>query len=121
MRALGAAGQREAPAVAVDAQRDHVAPAQRQLLVQRAALWHIADGRIPAAWWPIEDGDPPGIWSQQAQEHPQQRRLAGAIGTEDGDELAAGDVKGAAAPDRARATPHRQALGGDDVSLVTHG
>ena len=57
---IGARRPADAPAVAVDPQLDQVAAAQRQVLVERLVLGHVADARIaPPGRPPSTSTDPP--------------------------------------------------------------
>ena len=89
--ARGAAEQRQAPAVAVDAAGDEV-PAREPQLIQRAAhLRHVADGGIAARHRPAQHADRAVARRQQAQYRAHQRGLARAVGPEHADELVVAD------------------------------
>ena len=119
--AHGPAAQPDAEAVAVEAEADEVAGAQRQVLRERLLLRHVADGLAAARGRLPPDQHLPRVQRLQPQEHPQQRGLAGSVGAQHGEELTGRDVEvealpqgalaeaqcGAAQRDRCRAHPGR--------------
>ena len=93
-------GQRRAPARAVEAERDEVATAHAHALVEAAALRQVADPRrVRSPGGAPSTGAVPLAQREQPEQHLEERRLAGAVGAEDADELARVQVEIDAAPD----------------------
>jgi hypothetical protein len=67
--------------VAVDAERDEVASAQRHVGIQRELLRHVADLRVAARARGTGDEHAPGDGRApgEPEDHPEQGRLAGAV------------------------------------------
>ena len=72
----------------VDAQRDEVAGAQRQVGIERELLGHVADQRVAPAARRAADQHRAADRRRRAQDDPEQRRLAGAVGADQAGELA---------------------------------
>ena len=96
----------DARPVPVQSEPDEVAPAQRQIRVQRLLLRDVADVRAAPPRFPA--GDPHLARGQrlEPEQHAHQRGLARPVGAEDRDELAGLDVEVEAAPERP--LPERQ-------------
>ena len=73
----------------MDGTRDEIEAAQPQIGHDRPHLWKITDLRIAAPRRAPEDAQAAGARRQQTQDRTHQRRLAGAIGAKNADELAA--------------------------------
>ena len=87
--AIAAARERQAEAVAVDAEGDEVAPAQGGVAGQRTLLRDVADPSVAAtAHLFTERVDAAGAQRLEPEDRPQQRGLARAARTEDRDQLA---------------------------------
>ena len=101
-----APAEADARPVPVQAEPDEVAPAQRQVRVQRLLLRDVADVRAAPPRFPA--GDPHLARGQrlEPEQHAHQRGLARPVGAEDRDELAGLDVEVEAAPERP--LPERQ-------------
>src|SRR5262249_56775980 len=96
------------PAVAVEPEADQVAAAQRQVAVEDPLLGHVADPcpvELDAALGRLE----------LAEEDPEERRLAGAVRPEHGEELAVLDIEGEVAPQLAVAEPQPEPVDRDDA------
>src|SRR5262249_25074156 len=87
--AVGAGERRQAPALAVHGARDEIEAAHPQIGHDRPHLWKITDLRVAAPRRAPEDAQTAGARRQQTQDRADQRGLAGAIGPEKADELAA--------------------------------
>ena len=120
--------QRQPPAVAVEPEPHHIAPAQPRAGVERAPLRQIADSRVLLPRGAPQHAHLARGQRQRAEHRLQQRRLARAVRAEHRDELAVshGDVH--PAPDRPASQPHRRVAqlhrggdekGADDVSVLT--
>ena len=82
-----------APPVAVDAKAHEVASANRQLGVERGPLGNVADQRIAPAGFLAQHMQLPVGRGKQAEDHPDQGRLAAAVGPEDGDPVLPADLE----------------------------
>jgi len=74
--------------VSVHAERHEVPAAKRKAFIEGTLLRHVTEARVAAAGWIPQDGDGALGERREAQQDPQQRRLAGAVGTQHGEELA---------------------------------
>ena len=83
--------QRYTEAVPIQPERDQVPGPHRHVRVQEDLLRDIADGRVPPGAWPSQDGHAPGGRPLQAEDHPQQRRLACPVRADQAGELAGAD------------------------------
>ena len=110
--------QRQPPAVAVEPQAHHVAPAQPRAGVERAPLRQVPDPRVLPPRGPPQHAHLARRKRQRAEHRLQQRRLARAVRAEHRHELAVahGDVH--PAPDRPppsrTAAPLSSTAGGDE-------
>ena len=110
-RAIVAESRAEAPAVAVETEPHEVAAAERQVAVEDALLRDVADrarrsrGGRPA----IERAARRRL--EQPEQDPDQRRLAGAVRPEHGEELALAELEAQAVPERALAEAEREVVG----------
>ena len=84
-------GQRHAEPVAVEAEPDEVAGAQRQVGVEQDLLGDVADQRVASRAGAAVDQDAPRARRLQAEDDAEQRRLAGAVGADQAGELAGRD------------------------------
>lgn len=91
--AFGTAFGSDAPAVSGDALRDHVAGAQRGARVHQPLLRDVADPPVAATDRTAEERHRPARQALLAEDGAEQRGLAGAVRSEDGDELAGLDVE----------------------------
>ncbi len=85
-RARAAIRPPDAPAVAIEAETDEIAAAQRQVPVEGLALGDVADAGVAPPGRPAQDLDGAGAERGQAEHDAQQRGLARPVGTQDGDE-----------------------------------
>ncbi len=86
-----ARGQRDAEAVRVEAEADEVARAQRHVGVEQELLRHVADQRVAPPRTRRAGrrrSTRPALACLQAEDHPEERRLAGAVGADQPGELA---------------------------------
>ena len=107
---LGRRRKRQSPPGAVEAEPDQVDGADPQVGVEPAALRQVADVGVAPPHRVAEDRDRAVAERDQAQQGFEERRLARAVGTEDGDELALLDLEVDAAPDHATPKSHRGAF-----------
>jgi hypothetical protein len=91
---------RDAPASAVEPERDDVGAADAGAGVEVAALREVADQLVRLARRPSEHGHGSGGEREQAEHGLDQRRLAGPVRAEDGNEVAVLDGEREVAPDR---------------------
>src|SRR5207248_3645446 len=98
--ATARAGKRQAPARAVEAEAHDVDAADARALVEAPPLRQIADAVVRIAGAPPEHGRAPGRQRLQPEHGAYERRLAGAVRAEHGDELARLDGERDVAPDR---------------------
>ena len=82
---------RDAPAGAVEPEPHEVDPADPGRGVEAVALGEVADRAARLGRRAAEHGDRARLERDQPEDHPHQRRLAGAVGPEHGDELPAAD------------------------------
>ena len=100
--------------MAVEAETHEVARAQREVAVEGALLGHIADvlsssaGRLPV------DEHAAGRRLEQAEQDPDERRLAGAVRAEHGEELARLQVEAEPFPERPLVEAQRELVDRDD-------
>ena len=106
---LAGPGPRQARALAVDAELDQVAAADRQVGVEDALLGDVAGLGAAVSWRPSVDGDRAGRQREQPEQHLQQRALARPVGPEDGQAPTRCHVQVQLLPDHMVAEPHRGA------------
>src|SRR5579859_8115253 len=97
----------------VDAEADEVAASHRHLGVEGRTLRHVADGRVATQGGTAEHLEPSGHRGEAAQDHPDQSRLARAVGPKDRRERSARDGEGRAGPDSPRTVTRGQVERGD--------
>src|SRR5581483_2908689 len=97
--AAACAGQRQAPARAVQPEAHEVEAADPRRLGEAPALWELADAVVRITRLPPEDRGAAGRERLHAEDRPDERRLAGAVRPEHGDELPALDRDRHVAPD----------------------
>src|SRR3989442_15281050 len=105
--------QRDAPSAAVDAQVNEVAASDRQVAVDIAALWHVADGGIAWGRALAEHLEASRRWRQEAEQQPKEGGLPAPVRTEGGDEFAGSNGEGGVLPDQPVAISCRQMVRGD--------
>src|SRR5205823_3526711 len=113
-RAAGGIEPADAPAMAVEPEAHEIAGAQGEVAVERALLRHVADAVTALARRAAVDEHPSRRRLEQAEEDPDQRRLAGAVRAEHGEELARLEIEAETFPERAFAEAQRERVDGDD-------
>ena len=78
----------------VQAQAHQVPGPQRHVGVEERLLGDVADRTAPPPAVATLDLDPAGARSLQAEDHPEQRRLAGTVRPDETDELAGVELEG---------------------------
>jgi len=100
------------PYVTVDAERNQVPGAKRDVLIEFAALGHVADPNVPSPRGPAEHLDDPAR-EAHPQQHLQQRCLPSAVGTDDGKEVSGLEGQRQIRPDQPFAQHQRRVLDPD--------
>src|SRR5581483_9405696 len=108
-----------AEAVAVEAEPDEVAAAERDVAVEDPLLRDVADAAPHLCRRPARDGDGSCGGLEQPEQDPDERRLAGAVRPEDGEELAACEREVQRLPEDALAEAEREVVDLDDVQGVS--
>src|SRR4051812_36407052 len=93
--------------MAVEPEAHEVAAAEREIAVEHTLLRHVADTAALEL-------DATGARRELPEQDAQQRRLAGAVLAEDGEELAALDVERQVAPQLALTEAQRELVDRDD-------
>jgi hypothetical protein len=106
---LAGPGPRQAWAVAVDAELDQVAAADRQARIEHVLLRDVASLGAAPPWRPPVDGDRPGRQPEQSQHDLQQRGLARPVRAEDHQALTGCHIQVQVLPDDVLAEPQRGA------------
>ena len=117
-RAILVAEAADAPAVAVETEPHEVAPAQDDVAVENALLRHIADAMAALLRRASLHHDAAGCWPEQPEQDAEQRRLAGAVGPEDGQQLAPLELEAEPFEQGAITEPERQVVDCDDAHLA---
>src|SRR5439155_10404599 len=100
LRAARESGERDPPARAVQSELDEVDPADAGAGVEVVPLRQVADPRLRRSRALSQHARRAGVHGLQPEDGLDQRRLAGSIRTEHGDELTADDRQRDVAPDR---------------------
>src|SRR5450759_4511979 len=116
--AAATGGQRETESVPIEAEADHVAGAQRHIGVQLDLLRDVADHPAALAAGPAADAHLAAGGLLQAEYHPQQRRLAGAIRADEPYEFAGPDGEPHVTQNLTAAQPHADAVNGEHLGRV---
>jgi len=98
--------QRHAPAVAVEPEANEIDAADPRRRVEASSLRQVADRGVRRTWCTAEHAHTPARQRQQAERHPEQRRLSRAVRSEHGDECARIDRQGDVGPDDLPAETH---------------
>src|SRR6266851_3534899 len=77
----------KSPFVADEPEQHQVVPAHRQILGQTTTLRYITDSRIAATRWTTQHADAAAVNRQLTEQDAQQAGLAGAVRTNQSDEL----------------------------------
>ncbi len=96
--------------MAVESEPDEIAPRVRQVAVEDALLRDVTHAFAVLARRPAVTRTRPGRRFEQAEQDADERCLAGAVRTEDGEELAAARARSRGAPRAALAEAEREAL-----------
>ena len=99
--------KRQSPAMPVHRPGQEVLAGQPNRADRAVPLRHVADGGVAAASRLAEDADRAGARRDGAQDRPQQRRLAAAVGAQHADELRGPDRQRDVLQDDARAIGER--------------
>src|SRR5438105_1787297 len=106
-------GERQAPAGSVEAQPHKVQAPDPKVGIEGSALRQVAHVVVAPPHPPAEDADRPLSQWHQPQGALHQRRLAGAVGAQDGRELALADLEVHVPPDEPGAEPDAGVLEAD--------
>src|SRR5438105_3050193 len=106
-------GERQAPAGSVEAQPHEVQAPDPKVGIEGSALRQVAHVVVAPPHPPAEDADRPLSQWHQPQGALHQRRLAGAVGAQDGRELALADLEVHVPPDEPGAEPDAGVLEAD--------
>ena len=117
-RAILVAEAAEAPAVAVETEPHEVAAAQDDVAVEDALLRHVADAVAALLRRASLHHDAAGARLEQPEQDADQRRLAGAVRPEHGEQLAPLELEAEPFEQRAVAEPEREVVDGDDAHLA---
>ena len=101
--------------MAVEPEPHEVAAAQDEVAVEDALLRHVADPVAALARRAAVDHDAPGARLEQPEQDADQRRLAGAVRAEDGEELAVLELEAEPFEERALAEAEREVVDRDDA------
>ncbi len=91
----------------VEAEADEIDAAERKLFVERALLRDVADPRLV-------DDHAAGRWADEAEQHAEQRRLAGAVRAEHREQLARLEAERELFPERSVADAQGESVDGRD-------
>ena len=94
----------------VDPERHQVPGPQRHVRIEQDLLGDVADGPVPPARGAPSDEDLPGGRAFEAEDHPQQGGLAGAVGADQPGELPGPHAEADVVEDLRRRQRHADAL-----------